>query len=173
VVGRGADDRQAERHVDALVEMERLERHQRLVVIEAERGVVAARGRARGTSCRRECGPVTSCLLLAQPLDRRDDDVDLLAAERAALAGMGVEPGDREPRPLDPELAPKPRIVVRPLATISSMVSRSGTSRSGTWVVTGTVRRVGPASIIATMSAATPQRSATNSVWPGWVKPIA
>ena len=46
------------------------------------------------------------------------------------------------------------------------------TSASGTWVVTGTVRSVGPASIIATLAGDTPQRSATNSVWPGWAKPM-
>ena len=46
------------------------------------------------------------------------------------------------------------------------------TSASGMWVVTGTVRNVGPASIIATLAGATPHRSATNSVWPGCAKPM-
>ena len=41
MVGRGADDRQAERDVDAFLEMERLQRDQRLVVIHAQGGVVA------------------------------------------------------------------------------------------------------------------------------------
>ncbi len=45
-----------------------------------------------------------------------------------------------------------PRIAARPLVTIRSTVSRSATSRSGTWVVAGTTRSVGPASIIATRS---------------------
>ena len=47
MVGRGAHDRQAERDVDAFVEMQRLERDQRLVVIHAQRRVVVARGAAR------------------------------------------------------------------------------------------------------------------------------
>src|SRR3546814_9483953 len=37
VIGRGADDGQAERQVDAVVEMQRLERRERLIVIGAER----------------------------------------------------------------------------------------------------------------------------------------
>ena len=61
----------------------------------------------------------------------------------------------------------------RALAGSRTMASSSRTRASGTWVVTQTVRSAGPASIIATFSGATPQRSATNSVWPEWVKPIA
>ena len=44
VVGRGAHERQAQRDVDRVVERQRLDRDQRLVVIHAERDVV---GRAR------------------------------------------------------------------------------------------------------------------------------
>ena len=40
--------------------------------------------------------------------DRRLDDLDLLAAELAAFAGMRVEAGHGEPRLGDPELALKP-----------------------------------------------------------------
>ena len=55
----------------------------------------------------------------------------------------------------------------------AGMHHQADTALSGMWVVTGTVRRVGPASIIATLPGEIPQRSATNSVWPGWAKPIA
>ena len=90
---------------------------------------------------------------LAQPLDRRHDDVDLLAAERAVLAGMRVEAGDGDARLRRCRTGAAARATAaRPLATIRSTVSRPGTSRSGTWVVTGTTRSVGPASIIATRS---------------------
>ncbi len=65
------------------------------------------------------------------------------------------------------------RAVVRARATISSTVSVDGTSASGSWIVIGTTRSVGPASIITAFSRATPHRSATNSVCPGWRKPIA
>ena len=47
VIGRGAHERQAERDVDGVVEGQRLDRDQRLVVIHAQRGVV---GLARAAS---------------------------------------------------------------------------------------------------------------------------
>ena len=66
-----------------------------------------------------------------------------------------------------PKFLVKPRAVARALATTSSIVSSPGTSTSGTCVVIGTTRNDGPASIITALAPAIPQRSATNSVWPG------
>jgi hypothetical protein len=60
-----------------------------------------------------------------------------------------------------------PRAATRARDTISSVVSTTGTCASAVWIVTGTVRNVGPASIITTLPPETPQRSAMNSVWPG------
>src|SRR6476659_3722612 len=40
MVGRGADDRQPERYVDRILEVERLDRDQSLVVVHAQRRVV-------------------------------------------------------------------------------------------------------------------------------------
>ena len=56
VIGRGADEGKAERDVDAVVESERLDRDQRLVVVHAERGVVGSPRARRGTSCRPAAG---------------------------------------------------------------------------------------------------------------------
>ena len=39
----------------------------------------------------------------AQLLDRRRDDGAILVAERAVLAGMRIEPGERQARPRDAE----------------------------------------------------------------------
>ena len=72
-----------------------------------------------------------------------------------------------------PKFRFSPRAVAWPLATISSTVSSPETAASGTWVVIGTTFSVGPASSITAFSRAIPQRSATNSVWPAWVKPIS
>ncbi len=72
-----------------------------------------------------------------------------------------------------PKLRCNPRSVARARASIKPMLSAAGTPLSGMWVVTGTVRKLGPTSIIATLPGEIPQRSATNSVWPGWEKPIA
>jgi hypothetical protein len=83
--------------------------------------------------------------------DRRLDDLDLLAAEQAAFAGMRIEPGNRQPRLGDSEIALEPAQRRPPARFDQAGGERAGTSASGTWVVTGTVRSVGPASIIATL----------------------
>ncbi len=46
---------------------------------------------------------------------------------------------------------------IRALATIMAVVIRPGTAASATWTVSGTVRRLGPASIITASCAAIPQ----------------
>ncbi len=56
--------------------------------------------------------------------------------------------------------------------TISSADSASSAWRSETWIVTGTTRRLGPASII-TSRPGWPHSAARYSVWPGWAKPAA
>ena len=73
--------------------------------------------------------------------------------ERAAFAGMGVEAGDGEPRLGDAELALQPADRGAALGDDRARWSAAPARRaSGTWVVTGTTRSVGPASIIATSS---------------------
>ena len=108
-----------------------------------------------------------------QRLDRGNDQFDLLAPQRAAFAGMGIESGHRQPRVGNPEIALQ-AAQRRPAARFDQArrSALAATAPSGMWVVTGTVRSVGPASIIATLAGETPQRSATNSVWPGWLKPM-
>ena len=173
MVGRGADDRQAQRDVDAFLEMERLQRDQRLVMVHAERRVVARARALAWNMVSAGWGPVTR-----QP-----------SARSAAMAGSmisissrpsvppspacGLSAGDRQPRLGDPEIALQPaqrRAAARFDQRRSTVVP--ATSASGMCVVTGTVRSVGPASIIATLAGDTPQRSATNSVWPGCAKPM-
>ena len=58
--------------------------------------------------------------------------------------------------------------------SLDSLEIAVGLARSGSAsaVVTGTVRSVGPASIITTLAPEMPHRSATNSVCPGWLKPM-
>ena len=72
--------------------------------------------------------------------------------ELAAFAGVRIEAGDREARLGDPEIALQPA-QRGPAARFDQAAGQRApaTSASGTWVVTGTVRRVGPASIIATL----------------------
>ena len=108
VIGRGPDDGQAERHVDPAEEVERLDRDQRLVVIHAERRVVVPARPVVKQRIRRG-GSVDTESVPAQDVDRGSDDLDLLAPQMPALAGMGVETRDREPRRADPEIVFEPR----------------------------------------------------------------
>jgi hypothetical protein len=75
----------------------------------------------------------------AQRVEQRDDDVELLAAQVAAFAGVGVE------------------------AASASRVIAAGTALRGRCVVASATRSSGLASIITTSARA---RSAKNSVWP-------
>ena len=85
----------------------------------------------------------------AQRRDRRRDDLDLLAAERAGLAGMRVEPGDREHRRGDAEIAPQRRSGdAAGMRRSPAVVERLDRPRSARWIVTGTTRSCGQTSII-------------------------
>ena len=121
VIGRGAHERQPERDIDRVVEGQRLDRDQRLVVIHRERHVVArARGGVKQRIGRQRAARIDA--VGAQALDRGRDDGDILLAERAVLAGMRVETGHHQPRPRDAEAARAGR------------APRSGRSRrSGRW----------------------------------------
>ena len=60
--------------------------------------------------------------------------------------------------------------------TIASVVSDDGTRDSAIWMVTGTARIPGPASIITGVDDTPKSRSARwprNSVWPGYLKPAS
>ena len=107
MIWRGADYGQSQSDVDAFFEMQRLEWDQGLVVVHAQRGVVA---RPR-SAVKHGIGGQWPDYLPTLGTERVDcglDDVDILAAERATLARMGIERGDREARFGDPEIALQP-----------------------------------------------------------------
>ena len=106
MVGRGADEVEAEGDVDAAVEVEGLDRDQRLVVVHADRGVVA--GARRGVEER--VGGVRAGegeAFGAEAGDDRCDDLELLAAHGAAFAGVGVEAGDGDAGGGEAEVGPQ------------------------------------------------------------------
>jgi hypothetical protein len=90
-----------------------------------------------------------------------------LAAHAPAFAGMGVEPGQRQVRVGNAEIARQGGGNHAAAAQDQVGGEQPCTSDSGTWTVSGTVRRLGPASIITASSSAMPQAWARNSVWPG------
>ena len=98
VVRRGADERQSQRDVDGVLERNRLDRDQRLVVIHADGAVIGVARRGVEHGIRRQGSPGVDAFG-AQRLNGRCDDVDVFAAERAVFAGMRVEARYRKPRP--------------------------------------------------------------------------
>ncbi len=163
MVGRGAHDRQAKGHVLSAVHIPRLERDQRLIVIHADRDIVARSGRGDEHSVRRK-GPETS----------------IPAARSVSIAGW-IRVVFPEPNaPCSPACGLRPaiaslgaampksrhRAVMREAATIMSVVSMAMESRNDACTVTGTTRSIGLASIMICWPVA-PGKAARNSVWPG------
>ncbi len=109
VVGRGAHERQPERDVDALIEAERLQRDQRLVVIHGDDGVIAAPRRGVKQRVGR-VRPRHRQTFGTQVGDGRRDRLDLLAAHGAFLAGVRVEPSDGDARGGNAEVALQRRV---------------------------------------------------------------
>ena len=103
VVGRGAHEGQPERHVDRAVESQRLDRDQRLVVIHAERGVVAGARAPRWNSVSAGSGPRASMPSALSCATAGATIAQILLAHGAVFAGMRIEAGDREARPRDAE----------------------------------------------------------------------
>ena len=103
MIRRGANERQTQRDVDGVVECQRLDRDQRLVVIHADRAVVGfARGFVEhGVGGQR---PPDFDAFAAQDFDRRRHDGLVLGAERAVFAGMRIEARYRDARPGDAEV---------------------------------------------------------------------
>ena len=143
MIGRGAHDRQAQRDVDRLVEGDGLDRDQRLVVVHGDHRVVVSASCGRWNRLSAAIGPSIAMPLCCRSIDRRPDDVAILGADAAAFAGMRVEAGDRELRLRRCRSGSAGR--ARRSCTVSRIslaVIRPGTSRSGTWMVSGTTRRL-------------------------------
>ncbi len=104
MIGGGADDWQAEGDVDRVLEVQRLDRNQRLVVIHAKRGVIVGAGRGVEQGVGR-VGAADSPALGCQRGDRRLDNLDLFLAKRATLTTVGIETSHREARLSKPEIA--------------------------------------------------------------------
>src|SRR6476659_4463061 len=97
MIRRLPDDRKAKSDIHGIFEMKRLDRDQRLVMVHAQSRVVIGTGtqvehgirRVRATDAPALCRKSRDCRL---------DDVEFLAAELTALAGVRVETRNGKPR---------------------------------------------------------------------------
>ncbi len=107
MIGRGAQERQAERHVHGVIEVEQLHRDEALVVIERDhRVVLALAGVAEDDVGDR--GPAEDGAIAGEracACDRGLDQARFFVAEMSAFAGVRVEPGDGDARTRDAEAA--------------------------------------------------------------------
>src|SRR3546814_5031104 len=103
MIGRGADDRQPERQIDPVVEMQRLEGRQRLIVIAAEQRVISV-ANAGCEPCVGGERTIDDDPVLGQLGDRGLHHPLLLAAELAALARVRFQPRKRDARSIDAEI---------------------------------------------------------------------
>ena len=147
VIRRGAHEGQAERDIDGVIEGERLDRDQRLIVIHAQCRVVARARLGMKHGIRRQRPPGVDALG-DQPRHRRRNDAAVLFAQRAVFAGMRIKSGDREARALSLNRVIRSCATMRAVSTISSLESCGKISRSGRWIVTGTTASSGDHSII-------------------------
>ena len=109
MIRRCADNRQTQRDIHAVVPIQRLERDKRLVVIHANRNIVAGASRLREHGIRRpRPGGVDASG--AQGRNCRGDQGLLLGAQRAGFPGVRVQPGYREARRADAELIAQRRV---------------------------------------------------------------
>ena len=144
VVDGGPDDGKAERDVHAAQslpaagfavdrEAEQLHRNVSLVVIHGDHGVELFRTQFHEDGIAGH-GPVHIVPLLAQALDRRLDDIDVLPSEQAAFAGMRIERRDGDAAARNIERLERAS-VSDTTRLIRSGVTRFGTSSSAVWVV--------------------------------------
>jgi hypothetical protein len=96
VIGRRAHDRQPERDVHRLVEVDQLDRDQALIVVHRDHRVVAAVDRVAERRVGDERAEQRG--RRARLLERGRDDVGVLVAEQAVLAGVRVQADDADAR---------------------------------------------------------------------------
>ena len=131
MVGRGADDRQPQRDVDRFLEMHRLDRDQRLVVVHAQGRVVARPGRGRGTWCRRGGGRSLASLRRASAAMAGSMMSISSRPSVPPSPACGLRPDTASRGSAIPKLRCSPRSAARPRDSISALVSAAATSASG------------------------------------------
>jgi hypothetical protein len=102
VVHRGPHDGQAQGDVDGPAEGHQLDRYEALIVVAGDHRVeLAVGGAAEHRVARNRVADVDAARAAA--LDHRREHFLLLVAQQAALAGVRIQAGQRQPRPRHPE----------------------------------------------------------------------
>ena len=97
MIDRRADERQAERDVNAVAEARGFEHRQTLVVVHRDNGVVTARDiRHKYRVGGNRSGDVVT--LRTSVDDRRSNDIDLFASKMSSFARVRIEPADGDSR---------------------------------------------------------------------------
>ena len=104
MVGAGAHDRQPQCHIHTVIEIEHLDRDQRLIVVHADRHVI---GRPGGGMEHRigGQGPDRGEPRGAQARNRRRNDIAIFMPHPAIFTGVGVQPGHGDARCGNAEIA--------------------------------------------------------------------
>ena len=104
MIGAGADNRQAQGDVDAIVKIKRFQRDQCLIVVHAQRHIIAIAG-VRGEQAIGAVRAGDRDSLGRQRSHRRCDDRGVFAAHSPVFTGMRIECGDGNTGRDDPEIA--------------------------------------------------------------------
>ncbi len=97
VIHGGADDRQADRHVDRMSKGQQLHRNQTLVVVAREHTVELASRRAH-EHCISGNRPLDRDAALTRTLHRRRQHAIVFRAKHAIFSSVRIEAGNGEPR---------------------------------------------------------------------------
>src|SRR5690554_5275142 len=170
VIHRGADDGQAQGDVHRLAESLVLEHRQALVVIHGQYRVGMVQILGREESVRRQ-GAFQQHALATQALEQWDDHIQLLAAQMATLAGMGVQPADQDA--WGGQAEPGLQVPVEYAYDLFEGLVGDGIGYCAQWQVGGGQghAQAGQASIITTLGV--PVCSAKNSVCPEKLTPAS
>ena len=104
MIGRSADNRQAERHIHPGIEIERLERDKGLIVIHRNCRVIGfARPRSKQRIRRMRAADIDPLGLKGG--DSGSDHLLLFMAHQSVFTGMRIECGNGKPRAWDSEIA--------------------------------------------------------------------
>ncbi len=106
VINRSADDGQSQGHVNRVMKMDQFNGYESLVMIHGDHRIeLPLVGPVENRIGRKGAGYLVRTFLAS--LDRRLNQLQLLAPKAALLSGMGIEPGDTKANGFETKVPPK------------------------------------------------------------------